>query len=95
METLKLVTKHGTAMRKFVCKECGCKFHASRDELQVSHSEDTITWCGILEHDTITWKWISFSTTCPECDSLCKITLEGQEVLDDYNRRTRKSEHLA
>lgn len=91
---MKLVTKHGTAMRKFECKECGCKFRASRDELKVNHSEDTITWCDILANDATTWAWVSFSTTCPECDSLCKITLEGQEVLDDYNRRTRKSEHL-
>lgn len=91
---MKLVTKHGTAMRKFECKECGCKFRASRDELKVCHSEDTITWCDILDYDKTTWAWISFSTTCPECDALCKITLEGQEVLDDYNRRARKSERL-
>jgi hypothetical protein len=89
---LKYIIKHGENLRTFKCQRCGCKFKATDDEITRLHSNRQAEWID-KPVKKVTWQWISFSTACPECDATCTIYLEGEDVLNDYNSRTRKSKH--
>lgn len=89
---MKEIIKHGSAVRKFKCKNCECKFIATYDEIDLMHSDNTHMWINnTTKESKITWDWISFQTSCPECGNICTITLKGEDVLNDHNNRTRKS----
>lgn len=88
---MKEIIKHGNTVRKFKCHKCGCKFKASETEYSSGHSSNSAVWVNTETNmSQAAWEWVSFQSTCPECGTLVAITLEGEDVVNDYNNRARK-----